>query len=153
MVLDLAALLRGLVANDVRFVVIGGIAVAAHRVIRATEDVDVVPDPAPENLDRLCDFLVERNARLVRAPERSVDREVRMALRRGRNLTVMTDAGDLDVVQRLPGVPSFAELTRDAWEAELEGTRFAVCSLQHLIAMKEARGTPLDLADLERLRR
>ena len=41
MVLDLAGLPRALVDGDVQFVVIGGIAVAAHRVIHATEDVDM----------------------------------------------------------------------------------------------------------------
>jgi hypothetical protein len=45
MVPDLAGLLRTLVDCEVRFVTIGGIAVAAHRVVRATEDVDIVPDP------------------------------------------------------------------------------------------------------------
>ena len=49
MVPDLAGLLRALVENDVEFVTIGGIAVAAHRVVRATEDVDIVPDPSEAN--------------------------------------------------------------------------------------------------------
>ena len=152
MVLDLAGLLRELVAGDVRFVVIGGIAVAAHRVVRATEDVDVVPDPAHENLDRLCNVLVDLEATLLRNPGRGVDPQVRAALRQGRNLTVTTPLGDLDVVQQLPGIPPFAELQRDSWEAELGGARFAVCSLEHLIAMKEARDSAVDRADLERLR-
>jgi hypothetical protein len=37
MVPDLAGLLRALLDSNVRFVTIGGIAVAAHRVVRATE--------------------------------------------------------------------------------------------------------------------
>jgi hypothetical protein len=78
---------------------------------------------------------------------------VREALGRGRNLKVTTSLGDLEVVQRLPGVPSFAALSADSWEAELSGVRFAVCSLEHLIAMKEARGAPIDQADLVSLRR
>jgi hypothetical protein len=52
MVLDLGGLLRALVDADIRFVVIGGIAVAAHRVVRATEDVDIVPEPEGANLTR-----------------------------------------------------------------------------------------------------
>jgi predicted nucleotidyltransferase len=152
MVLDLAGLLRKLGDGKVRFVVIGGIAVAAHRVVRATEDVDVVPDPAHDNLDRLCEVLVALDAKLLRQPERGVDSEVRAALRRGRNLTVTTELGDLDVVQRLPGVPGFAELDARAWDAELAGARFRVCSREQLIAMKEARGAAIDKADLERLR-
>ena len=152
MVLDLAGLLRELREGGVKFVVIGGIAVAAHRVVRATEDVDIVPDPSHDNLDRLCDVLARNEAKLVRDPERGVDAGVRTALRQGRNLTVTTSLGDLDVVQRLPGVPPYTVLATDSWEAELSGVRFGVCSLEHLIAMKETRGAAIDQADLERLR-
>lgn len=54
-------------------------------------------------------------------------------------------------MQRLPGVPTFATLAADAWEATIFAVPFLVCSREHLIAMKRARGTALDLADLERL--
>jgi hypothetical protein len=148
---DLAGLVGALRDGGVRFVAIGGIAVAAHRVLRATEDLDIVPDPAPPNIDALANALVALDARLLQNPHRGVDPEVRTALRRGRNLTVTTRLGDLDVVQRLPGVPSFEILDADAWDATILGVRFRVCSREHLIAMKRARGTSLDLADLERL--
>lgn|SRR5215207_5920278 len=148
---DLAGLITALSRAGVRFVAIGGIAVAAHRVIRATEDLDLVPDPAHANIDALADALVELDARLLRNPERGVDGGVRTALHRGRNLSVTTSRGDLDVVQRLPGVPPFAALAEDAWEATILDAPFLVCSREHLIAMKRARGSPLDLDDVERL--
>jgi hypothetical protein len=151
MVVDLAGLLRALVDGGVRFVVIGGIAVAAHRVVRATEDVDIVPDPSPANLLRLCEVLEGLEARLLRNPERGIDADVRAALSQGRNLTVTTRLGELDVVQRLPGVPSFEDLDTDAWETGLFDVRFRVCSLAHLVAMKRARGGAIDIADVERL--
>jgi predicted nucleotidyltransferase len=55
--LDLRRLLESLRDHDVRFIVIGGVAVGAHGYVRATEDLDVVPDPDPANLDRLVDAL------------------------------------------------------------------------------------------------
>jgi len=151
MVVDLAGLLRSLVEHEVEFVVIGGIAVAAHRIIRATEDVDVVPAPDAANIDRLLDLLASLDARLLLNPERGIDDEVRDAVRHGRNLTVTTSLGDLDVVQSLPGVPTYTDLRRDAMDVELHGARFPVCSREDLIAMKRARGSALDRADLERL--
>ena len=151
MVLDLAGLLRALVDGGVRFVVIGGIAVAAHRVVRATEDVDIVPEPSNANLVLLAGTLTGLDARLLRNPDRGIDADVRAALSRGRNLTVTTRLGDLDVVQRLPGVPAFADLDAEAWEATLFDVCFRVCSRDHLIAMKRARGGALDLDDVERL--
>lgn len=151
MVLDLAGLVRALVERDVRFVVIGGIAVAAHAAIRATEDVDIVPDPAPDNIGRLIDALTFLDARLLLNPGRGIDQEVQDGLARGRNVTLTTELGDLDVVQSLPGVPSFSQLDADAVEARLFDVAIRVCSKEHLIAMKRARSSALDLADLERL--
>jgi predicted nucleotidyltransferase len=49
----LRELLARLVEADVRFVLVGGLAVNAWGYLRATRDVDFVPDPDPENLARL----------------------------------------------------------------------------------------------------
>jgi hypothetical protein len=48
--LDIAELLRRLDDAGVEHVLIGGLAVNAHGVIRATQDVDVCPSPDPANL-------------------------------------------------------------------------------------------------------
>ena len=149
---DLAGLVRELAEARIDYVVIGGIAVAAHAFVRATEDLDIVPDPTPANLDQLCNALVWIDARLLRDSQREIDPEIQSELYRGRNLTVTTSVADLDIIQRLPGVPSFAELRTDSWEAELDRARFRVCSRAHLIAMKRARGAAIDLADLEHLK-
>lgn len=151
MVFDLAGLLKALVDGEVEFVVIGGIAVAAHSVVRATEDLDLVPSPEAANLDRLLGVLDRLDARLTLNLDRGIDDRARDAVRRGRNLTVTTSLGDLDVVQALPGVPSYEALAGDALAVELHGTAFRVCSRAHLIAMKQERASALDRADLERL--
>lgn len=151
MVPDLAGLISALNAEGVRFVVIGGVAVGAHGHIRATEDLDIVPDPGPDNLDRLGNVLVGLAARLTSDPQRAIDPTVRRALYRGGNLTVTTRLGDLDIVQRLPGVPPWSVLVDDAERTTLGGEPLIVCSRPHLIAMKRARGSLQDQADLEAL--
>ena len=55
----LRELLARLTEADVRFVLVGGLAVNAWGYLRATRDVDFVPDPAPENLARLDSLLTE----------------------------------------------------------------------------------------------
>jgi len=40
-------------AGEVAYVIVGGIAVAAHGVVRATADLDLVPEASAENLERL----------------------------------------------------------------------------------------------------
>lgn len=148
---DLAGLVAALNAGGVRFVVIGGIAVSAHGHVRATEDLDIVPAPDAGNLDRLGNVLVGLDARLEADPARGIDPEVRQAFYRGGNLTVTTRLGDLDVVQRLSGVPTWAELDAEAEPTTLAGAPLAVCSRTHLIAMKRARGSLQDQADIQAL--
>ena len=48
-------------------------------------------------------------------------------------------------------MPAYSDLRSRAFDVELHGVRFAVCSRDDLIAMKRARGSALDQADLERL--
>jgi hypothetical protein len=45
--LDIQTILRELVEGRVDFLVIGGVAVGYHGHVRATKDVDVVPNPDP----------------------------------------------------------------------------------------------------------
>jgi hypothetical protein len=52
-------LLLQLVRADVRFVIIGGLALGSWGVIRGTKDCEIVPDPTPENLDALARVAAE----------------------------------------------------------------------------------------------
>jgi hypothetical protein len=151
MVPDLTAVIGALTRGGVRFVVIGGVAVAAHGYLRTTADVDLVPDPDHANLDALVNVLIDLQARLALSPTTEVSDEHRAALRRGRNISVVTSLGDLDIVQRLPGVPPYEQLDARAEMVRLAGTPLRICSLADLRAMKKARGSAQDLADLERL--
>src|SRR5207249_1226660 len=51
--LSIPDLLRALNATHVEYVVIGGYALAAHRYVRGTDDLDIVPRPTRANLQRL----------------------------------------------------------------------------------------------------
>jgi hypothetical protein len=48
--------------HQIEFVVIGGFALAPHGYIRATKDIDIVPDPDPQNLARLAAALLDLEA-------------------------------------------------------------------------------------------
>jgi hypothetical protein len=148
---DLAALLAALHTGEVRFVVIGAVAVGAHGHIRATQDLDIVPEPRHDNLDRLGNVLVALDARLSADQRRGIDAELRQALYAGRNLTLTTRLGDLDIVQRLPGIPTWPSLIADAKQTTLGEVPLAVCSREHLIAMKRARHSLQDQADVAAL--
>jgi hypothetical protein len=136
----------------VRFVVIGGVAVGAHGYPRATADLDLVPDPDPENLDRLVVALDSLGATLPTVGGRSFDPTSDAGvIRRGGNVTAETRFGGLDVVQLASGVPPFSTLIEDAVDSELLGVPVKVCSLSRLREMKRAQGRTQDRADLENL--
>lgn len=149
---DLQALLEALNELDVDFVVIGGVAVGAHGYVRGTEDLDLVPDPDPENLDRLTTALRSLNSTLPTVGDRLFDPDTDAGvIRRGGNVTAMTRFGGLDVVQRARGVPSYSQLNEDAVNSHLLGIPVRVCSLARLREMKEAQNREQDRADLANL--
>jgi hypothetical protein len=149
---DLRSLLEALNNAGVGFVVIDGVAVGAHGYVRGTEDLDLVPDPDPENLNRLTEVLTSLESTLPTVAERPFDAATDAGvIRRGGNVTAITRFGGLDVVQRARGVPSYSQLIDDAVESELLGIPVRVCSLARLREMKSAQDREQDRADLANL--
>ena len=147
--LDAERLLRALA--EVRYVLIGGFAVIAHTSVRTTKDLDIVPAPDEANLMLLGNVLVGINAHLAHDATKQIDPEIRLALAKGRTLSFATDFGALDVVQRLPGVPGYRELEQTAVTSAPFGIEIRVASRDMLVAMKRARRSAQDLADIEAL--
>lgn len=153
--LDVEALLSALERAEVRFVVIGGFAVGAHGYLRATKDLDIVPDPAPENLARLASVLSELNASVLGVEEFSEDEVVQpdtTGLEMGGNFVLTTIHGRLDIMQLIGPDLEYADLDAAAVEDEVFGHRVRFCGFDHLVAMKESAGRPEDEIDLKRLR-
>src|SRR3954451_13585074 len=135
--------------NDagVAYVIVGGIAVAAHGVVRATRDLDLVPAPEPANLDILAGTLSDLGA------EHPVDESLTGAsLARPMSFKLATRYGDVQVLNRMPAIPPYAHLRTAAILVELDDSTIAtVCSLADLRAMKIASGRPRDLVDVAEL--
>lgn len=157
--LDPLPLLHALAERAIGYIVIGGFAVSAHGFIRVTKDLDIVPAPAYDNLERLAQLLRALDATLLdsddSAPvELSLDPRRPEDLAQGGNFCVSTSLGRLEIMQWVAGIAGedlFAELERGAIEGEVDGVAVRVCSLAHLRAMKRAAGRPQDLEDLRHL--
>jgi predicted nucleotidyltransferase len=149
--LDAGEILRRLVERGVDFVVIGGIAAVLHGSARNTFDLDICFATDDANLSALGDVLVEVGARL-----RGVDEDVPFipdsrTLRQVELLTLVTSLGELDVLTRPPGAPTYQDLRRHADRYDLGGFNVSVASIDDLIAMKQAAGRAKDLLDIEEL--
>jgi hypothetical protein len=146
-------LLGRLVRADVRFVVIGGLALGSWGVVRGTKDCDIVPDPAPENLDMLAHVAAELGGHVQMGESLlGSERSIAALLRSGERALIATRLGDLDVVQGFEGVPQYVELRARAIDVEVVAdVTVAICALADLRTMKWAAGRPRDLVDLDDL--
>jgi predicted nucleotidyltransferase len=146
-VTDFGRLLEDLNEAGVRYVLIGGIALIRHGVVRATRDVDAVFDPDPANVARIQELVSRWNATRPDGsplPEGKIDPE--------RSSHLRTPLGDLDLVsESIAGIP-FADLLARADKKKVDGVEAPICSLTDLVAMKQAVGRDRDLADLADLR-
>lgn len=144
-------LLERLRSAKVRFVLVGGLAVNAWGYVRGTRDLDVVPDPEPENLERLNSLLRDLDGRVdVGGRLLSAD-AIQTFLRTGDRTLVDTKLGQIDVLQGLPQIPPYALLEEQATDVEVAGLVVRVCSLEHLIEMKRSSDRLRDRDDLEAL--
>ena len=145
-----AQLLGILREHAVDFVIIGGYSLAAHGYVRATKDLDIVPDPDPNNLARLATALRALDARVDDGdldPAEPGTEPDGNGLRAGGNWVLHTRFGRLDVMQDVPGLRSYEQLRSGAMT--VGGVLYA--GYDELISMKAASGRDEDLRDIAAL--
>ena len=146
------ALLAG---GGVRFIVIGGIAAAAHGSVRATLDLDVVYERTPENIARLAGVLAPHAPYLRGAPPGLPFAFDAATIAHGLNFTLTTTMGDFDFLGEVVGGGTYDELLTHTIEIAAFGVRCRYVDLDTLVKLKRAAGRPKDLeaiAELELLR-
>ncbi len=150
-----------LAAAQVRYVVVGGMAVVLSGHLRTTVDLDVVVDLAPDAAARAMAALVGLGLRprVPVAPEDFADPVIRAGWIEDKHMQVLSfyDPGHLarevDVFVAYP--IGFEALVSRAVPTAVAGMLIPVASIEDLIAMKRLAGRPRDLEDvsaLERLR-
>jgi hypothetical protein len=135
----------------VDFVVIGGIAAILHGSAQATFDLDICYATDEGNLEALGDVLIGLGARLKGVEQRVPFVPDGQTLRQVELLTMVTGAGELDVLTRPAGGPGYEALRRNADRFDLDGLSVLVASIDDLIAMKTASGRRKDEAAVEEL--
>lgn len=150
-------MLTVLAAHQVEYVLIGGSALLVHGIgTRETYDLDIVPNGAQQNLERLGAAVRELEAKVVTVwvaesqelhvdestfePQVFIDNPI---------LHLLTPDGRMDVLMRPPGAAGgFEDLAPGARARRRGGLEIAVAAIPDLIRMKRAAGRPKDLEDI-----
>jgi hypothetical protein len=140
---DLTTLLERLMAAEVEFILVGGLAAVVQGAPLTTFDVDIVHRRTGENVDRLVAFLTSIGARyrgrsgLPLPPQRSA------LLGPGHSL-LMTVLGPLDVLGAIEAGADYDQLLPESVAVPIAGRTACVLSLERLVALKRASSDPKD---------
>lgn len=154
------AIVRALNEAQVRYLIVGGIAVNAHGFVRLTRDVDLVIQLESENAARGLNALIDIGYQLAIpvSPEDFADQENREKWRREKSMIVLKLWSDrhrrtpVDVFVYEP-FPFDSEFKAAARLEIAPGLQAPVVSLETLLKMKEEAGRPQDLEDIHELKR
>jgi hypothetical protein len=152
--LDIGELIAVLARHEVDYVVIGGVATQVHGHRRTTMDLDLTPDPEPDNLRRLGAALTELEAR----PQGIGGEKAEIPVGDPERLAIaaivpplLTSHGQLHILKEPKGARAFDRMREAALVVDLDGNEVAIVSLDDLIRMKRAAGRPSDLDDIATL--
>lgn len=148
--LDAQRIFEELARHEVDFVLVGGLAAQTHGNTRMTNDVDLIPEPDPQNLARLAEALRALGAHVLNPGHEDLEVDAAM-LPRATIWQLATPHGDIDVLHKAPGAGSYADLRERALVVALDDIRVPVAGRDDLIRMKLARGRPVDRADVAAL--
>jgi hypothetical protein len=135
----LKAAFKSFQENDVRYLVIGGIASVLYGVPRATFDLDILIEPTEDNAGRLLKALLE--AGLATAAMTTAEELL------ANEITIFKDRVRIDVQTSTPGI-MFEEAWKRRTVMNYLGQDFFVVSREDLIDSKRSAGRPVDLSDV-----
>lgn len=144
-------------AANVRFVVVGGLAVVIQGYARMTADIDLVIDLETANVRRTLEVLTARGLRPL-LPVNAMDfadeekRREWVETRRLQVFSMHDEKNPLLIVDLFAREPiPFDELWSRADIVSLGGRNIRVASIEDLIRMKRAAARPQDAIDIEQL--
>lgn len=137
-----------LVAAGINFVVIGGVAATIHGSARLTNDIDLCYDTAADTVDALVHLLQQWHGYL-RGVEAGLPFVLdARALRLTPVMTLTTDLGNIDLIDRVPGLGDYKAALARSERVTIGTTQFRALTLPALIISKRAAGRPKDVEHL-----
>lgn len=142
-VLDLSAILEGLLAADVEFILVGGLAAVVQGAPVTTMDVDIVHNRYPENISRLIAFLKSIGATYRRPDAKEIEPNEKDISGMGHFLFT-TRLGPLDVLAFIEQGKTYEDLLEHTVEIEFRGHMIRVLKLKVLVEFKKSSKDPKD---------
>lgn len=152
-------ILRALQANNVRYVLVGGVAVVLHGFARFTKDLDLVVDLQPEEARRAIQTLLDcgLRPRVPVNPFDFADSQKRQEWLEQKNMLVFQMVDERDLRRNVDLFISYPIEFERLWAAsdiiEIESVSVRVSSIDDLIEIKKSVARPQDLIDVEQLQR
>lgn len=137
--------------HDVEFIVIGGVAASLLGSPLPTLDVDVCAPMHDANLQKILDALRDVRPRLRMRPDKMPLPDDLERLRGIKNIYLVTDIGPIDLLNEVPGIGPYSDLSNRTVVLDVGGFTCRVLDLDTLIACKKIAARSKDHAAVMQL--
>ena len=140
---DYKDMLLALSGENVRYLLVGAYALAAHGYPRATMDIDIWVMPSPQNADAVIRALRRFGAPLHNLTKEDLQKD-------GTIFQIGVAPRRIDIITAASGL-TFEETYSRSLSVDIEGITVHIPSIDDLIRNKKASGRTKDMADVEAL--
>jgi hypothetical protein len=150
---------KGLNEKDVKYLIVGGIAVNFHGFERATSDLDIMISLEKDNIERFV-IAVENLKFVPRLPVSIIDfanpdkRKIWIEEKNMKVFTIYNPLNELESVDILiENFLDFDEAYKNREILEAEDVKIPVISIDYLIKLKKVAGRSRDMIDIKALKK
>jgi hypothetical protein len=140
---NLSSILEGLIAAEIDFILVGGLAAVVQGAPVTTMDVDIVHKQSPENIAKLFAFLKTVDAIHRRPDDKKIEPSEGDLSGIGHALFT-TRLGPLDILAAIEGGRAYGDLFEHTLEIGFRGYTIRVLDLKMLIQLKRTSTDPKD---------
>jgi hypothetical protein len=140
---DLSAIIEGLIKEEVKFILVGGLAAVIQGAPVTTMDVDIVHNRSSENISKLFAFLKSIDA-TYRRPDNKIIAPKEEDLSVMGHALFTTRIGPLDVLAFIEERKTYEDLIKHTIEIEFRGHTIQVLDIKMLIELKRKSKDPKD---------
>ena len=152
-------LFKALEEDKIEYVVVGGLALVLHGVVRLTADLDLIVALKEDNINKFSKTMTRLGYKpKVPVPtEQLGDVEKRKEWIEEKNMKVFSFFHQkehfrlIDVFITEP--ISFKDLNKEKKIVKVKNIHIPICSIKHLIELKKKAGRPQDLSDIKALKK